>query len=222
VTGQYDLHTHTIHSDGEMLPIELIRRMSVLGYDTVAITDHVDATNTVPVIENIGLLRESARLYGVSLLCGVEITHVPPSEIPLLAKKAKESGADIVVVHGETLVEPVAPGTNQAACSCSYVDILAHPGLIDPADANEAAKTGVALELTSRGGHNRANGHVARLALASGCTLVVDSDAHGPHDLLDKRARNSIARGAGLDMEECRQVLSLNIKQWLSRRNLQI
>jgi len=217
MTGQYDLHTHTILSDGEMLPIELIRRMSVLGYETVAIADHVDATNTVSVIENIRLLRESASLYGVSLLCGVEITHVPPKEIPVLAEKAKISGADVVLVHGETLVEPVAPGTNHAACTCPFVDVLAHPGLIEPSDAKAAAKTGVALELTSRGGHNRANGHVAKLALASGCTLVVDSDAHAPHDLLDERARNSIARGAGLDTEECRQVLSLNIKQWLSR-----
>ena len=30
----YDLHTHTILSDGEMLPIELIRRMAVMGYTT--------------------------------------------------------------------------------------------------------------------------------------------------------------------------------------------
>ena len=96
MTGMYDLHTHTILSDGELLPIELIRRMSVLGYETVAITDHVDATNTVSVIKTIRLLRASARLYDVSLLCGVEITHVPPSEIPILAEEAKMAGADIV------------------------------------------------------------------------------------------------------------------------------
>jgi histidinol phosphatase-like PHP family hydrolase len=217
MTGHYDLHTHTLMSDGEMLPIELIRRMSVLGYHTVAITDHVDATNTVQVVRAIQVLRDSARHFGIDLLCGVEITHVPPVEIPFLAKSAKDAGADIVVVHGETLVEPVAPGTNHAACTCRFVDVLAHPGLIDQSDAKAAAETGVALELTSRGGHNRANGYVAKVARECGCILVVDSDAHSPHDLLDERARNSIARGAGLDTEECRQVLSLNIKQWLSR-----
>ena len=47
VSGMYDLHTHSILSDGEMLPIELIRRMAVLGYTTVAITDHVDPSNTL-------------------------------------------------------------------------------------------------------------------------------------------------------------------------------
>ncbi len=217
MTGLYDLHTHTLLSDGEMLPIELVRRMSVIGYTIVAITDHVDATNTRSVVENLHLLRASASHFGVQLLCGVEITHVPPVEIPALAELAKNSGADIVLVHGETLVEPVAPGTNHAACACQLVDVLAHPGLILASDVKLAAENGLALELTARGGHNRANGHVAKLAKEYGCTLVVDSDAHAPHDILDERARISIARGAGLDEQESRQVTSLNIKQWLSR-----
>ena len=217
MSGLYDLHTHTIVSDGEMLPIELIRRMSVIGYTTVAITDHVDATNTRSVVENLQVLRTSAEHFGVHLLCGVEITHVPPVEIPVLAELAKNSGADIVLVHGETLVEPVAPGTNHAACACPLIDVLAHPGLISASDVKLAVENSVALELTSRGGHNRANGHVAKLARDHACTLVVDSDAHAPHDLLDERARISIARGAGLDEQECSQVMSLNIKQWLSR-----
>ena len=217
MNGMYDLHTHTLCSDGEMLPVELIRRMAVLGYTTVAITDHVDASNIRSSLAQVQAIRPSASLFGVELLCGVEITHVPPEEIAGLARCAKDSGADIVVVHGETLVEPVAPGTNHAACTCPDVDVLAHPGLITAADAKCAVEHGIALELTSRGGHNRANGHVARVARECACMLVVDSDAHGPHDLLDKRARISIARGAGLDERECRQVMGLNIKQWLSR-----
>jgi len=72
MTGLYDLHTHTILSDGEMLPIELIRRMAVTGYTTVAITDHVDTSNTEQVLSALALVRESAGLFGVRLLCGVE------------------------------------------------------------------------------------------------------------------------------------------------------
>jgi histidinol phosphatase-like PHP family hydrolase len=211
----YDLHTHSILSDGEMLPIELIRRMAVIGYSTVAITDHTDTSNTVPVIKTLRLEQESARLFGVRLLCGVEITHVPPGQIAALAHKAKEAGADIVVIHGETPVEPVAPGTNHAACSCSDVDVLAHPGLITPEDAALAARNNIALELTSRGGHNRTNGHVAQIARKAGCQLVVDSDAHAPQDLLDERAKFVVARGAGLTDAECNDVISLNIDQFL-------
>ncbi|MGB9177162.1 MAG: histidinol phosphate phosphatase domain-containing protein [Methanoregula sp.] len=215
MSGPYDLHTHSIHSDGEMLPIELIRRMAVLGYSTVAITDHVDTSNAVPVIETLTLVRESAQLFGVKLLCGVEITHVPPVQIAVLAGKAKKAGADIVVVHGETPVEPVAAGTNHAACSCKDVNVLAHPGLITIEDAKRAAKNGIGLELTSRGGHNRTNGHVVRIAREAACQLVVNSDAHAPGDLLDERAKFIVAKGAGLTEMECRQVISLNIDQFL-------
>jgi histidinol phosphatase-like PHP family hydrolase len=215
MNGLYDLHTHSILSDGEMLPIELIRRMAVLGYTTVAITDHVDASNAFSVIDALTQVRESAEMFGVRLLCGVEITHMPPAQIAGLARQVKERGADIVVVHGETTVEPVAPGTNHAACSCRDVDVLAHPGLITIEDALLAAKNNIALELTSRGGHNRTNGHVAQTGREAACQLVVDSDAHAPGDLLDERAKFIIAKGAGLTEAECRQVISLNIDQFL-------
>jgi len=214
----YDLHTHTIHSDGEMLPVELIRRMAVLGYSTVAITDHVDASNTTETVAALLKVRSSAKLFGVTLLCGVEITHVPPKEIAKLAKCAKDAGADIVVLHGETPVEPVAPGTNRAACSCRDIDVLAHPGIITLKDALLAAKNGVALEVTSRGGHNRANGHVVRIARQAGCRIVVDSDAHAPHDLLDKRARLLVAQGAGLSGRECRIALADDVGEFLFGR----
>ncbi|WAC04897.1 MAG: histidinol phosphate phosphatase domain-containing protein [Methanoregula sp.] len=212
----FDLHTHTIHSDGEMLPIELIRRMAVLGYTTVAIADHVDTSNVTTILGSLALVKDSAQLFGVNLLCGVEITHVPPEQIAGLAKQAKDAGGDIVIVHGETPVEPVAPGTNRAACTCRYVDVLAHPGMINIEDAIHAAKNNIALEVTSRSGHNRTNGYVVQVARETGCQVVVDSDAHGPHDLLDERARFLVAKGAGLTEAECRDVLSLNIEQFLS------
>jgi histidinol phosphatase-like PHP family hydrolase len=215
VSGSYDLHTHSILSDGEMLPIELIRRMAVLGYTTVAITDHVDASNTTSVIGSLVQVRESAKIYGVKLLCGVEITHVPPSQIADLPNTAKSAGADIVVVHGETTVEPVAAGTNHSACGCKYVNVLAHPGLITIEDALLAARNGIALEITSRGGHNRTNGHVVQVAREAACQIVVDSDAHAPYDLLDERAKFVVAKGAGLTDAECKQVISLNIDQFL-------
>lgn len=213
----YDLHTHTLLSDGELLPTELIRRAAVLGYETLAITDHADASNIAHLVEAVGAVRESARCYGVDLLVGVELTHVPPSLLPALARDAKRRGADIVVVHGETVVEPVAPGTNRAACTCEDVDVLAHPGLVTEADARAAAERGIALEITSRAGHNRTNGHVVRVARETGCRLVVDSDTHELSDLMSKEARWAVALGAGLTEAESREILSWDIKRLLQK-----
>ena len=209
----WDFHTHTTMSDGDILPIELIRRMSVLGYTTIAITDHADLTNITFLIDSLSRLKPSAARVVVELLAGVEITHVPPEEIQGLAKEAKMAGADIVVVHGESPVEPVAPGTNRAACSCPDVNILAHPGLISLEDASFAAENGVFLEITSRGGHNRTNGHVLITARNAGCQIVIDSDAHSPGDLLDARAKELVGRGAGLTGEEYQNILDLNMNK---------
>jgi histidinol phosphatase-like PHP family hydrolase len=97
------------------------------------------------------------------------------------------------------------------------VDILAHPGLITLDDAEAARDHRVALEITSRGGHNRTNGHVVTVAREAGCLLVVNSDAHSPQDLLDERAKFLVARGAGLKKDECARVLALNIDSLLLR-----
>lgn len=214
----YDLHVHTLLSDGEMLPIELIRRASVLGYRTIAISDHVDPSTLEGVIASLKEVKETALAYGVHLLCGVELTHVPPAMIAPLAAEARALGAEVVVVHGETVVEPVAPGTNLAACTCRDVDLLAHPGLITREEAELAARNRVALELTSRGGHNRTNGRVAAYAREAGAQLVVCSDAHAPSDLLDERARREVALGAGLEDSEALRSLNLNIERWLEGR----
>ena len=66
-----------------------------------------------------------------------------------------------MVVHGETLVEPVEEGTNHEAIMAG-VDILAHPGLISEEDVRLAKERKVLLEISARKGHSLSNGHVAR------------------------------------------------------------
>jgi len=218
MSRMYDLHLHSILSDGEMIPIEIVRRASVLGYRTIAIADHADDSNIVDLIAAIRKIERAADEYEIELLSGVELTHVPPSQISKLAGIARNEGADLVIVHGETTVEPVAPGTNFAACSCANVDILAHPGLINNKDAFLAATNGVALEVTSRNGHNRTNGHIVRIAREYGCSIVINSDAHTPLDILDASSRRFVALGSGLTEKEAKIALSLNIHRWLSKK----
>lgn len=202
-----DLHTHTIFSDGELLPSELVRRAKVLGYEAIALTDHADFTNLELLLEVGKKARYLEEGYGITVLSGVELTHVPPRDIPRLAVRAKELGAEIVVVHGESPVEPVAPLTNLAAVECKDVDILAHPGFITEEEAGIAAANGICLEITSRYGHNVTNGHVARMAKASGAKLVVDTDTHSPGDLITRDRALHIAHGAGLSMQEAETAL---------------
>ena len=214
----YDFHTHTFLSDGVLSPIELIRRASVRGYKGMAVTDHVGIGNLELVVKT--LVKDCAmatKRWDILALPGVEVTHVPKDDIDLLARTAKEMGAKVVTVHGETIVEPVEPGTNEAAIRSAYVDILAHPGLISYEDARLAAENHVFLEVSARKGHSFTNGHVVQVARKAGALLVLDSDAHEPEDLLTLEMNYRIAKGAGLNDEETHALLELNPQSLLDR-----
>lgn len=205
-----DFHTHTFFSDGELVPSELVRRAHIKGYRAIGLTDHVDSSNLEHVL---GCIKRVARDLNSFQECrvipGVEITHAPVDQIGMLVKQARDMGAVLVIVHGETIVEPVVPGTNLAAIRAG-VDILAHPGLISESDVRLAAKTGVRLEITSRGGHSLTNGHVAGLAVKYGAMMSMDTDSHSPRDLIDLQQALKILQGAGLDQNMAESVMKMN------------
>ena len=204
----YDFHTHTFLSDGVLAPIELIRRAIKIGYQVMAITDHVGPGNMEFVLKTLITDCEMAsKRWDILALPGVEITHAPAEDIDMLAQEARNLGARVVNVHGETITEPVVAGTNLASVTSQYVDVLAHPGLITPEEASIAARNGVFLEVSARRGHSAANGHVVKTAKAAGARMVLDSDAHAPGDLLTREFAMSVARGSGMDQEEAISLL---------------
>jgi histidinol phosphatase-like PHP family hydrolase len=197
-----DLHTHSVFSDGELIPSEMIRRMADLGNKGFAITDHADFSNIGSIMQNLRKLMDYRDDYELNVLFGVEITHVPPNLIGKAVELAWKEGAEIVVVHGETIAEPVKEGTNYMAVQ-EEIDILAHPGLIDVKTAELAKENGIYLEISARKGHCLTNGHVAKIAMEIGCKLVINTDAHSPTDFIDTNTAIKILRGAGVeDYEE--------------------
>ena len=207
----YDFHTHSSLSDGELSPMELIRRAFINDYRAIALTDHTSIGELGRIIQEVTEICAQARAnWDILALPGIELTHVPCQVIAETAKKAKQLGASIVVVHGETIIEPVEKGTNLAALNSSHVDILAHPGLLSLEEAQLAADNGIFLEITSRKGHCLTNGYIASLAQQTGAKLLLNSDAHDEHDLLSQPLADAVVHGAGLDDIACHQVISLN------------
>lgn len=187
------------------------------GYKAVAITDHAGVGALDRLARELSLDCALAREHwGVLALPGVELTHLPVKGIAGAAKAAREAGAWVVVVHGETVSEPVEEGTNWAAITCGEVDILAHPGLITLEEARMAAERGVFLELSAKPDHAAANGHVARMARRAGAKLLVSSDNHGLDFLTPERVRRIIL-GAGLDEQALEEITRLNPLALLQR-----
>jgi hypothetical protein len=64
---RYDLHTHSLQSDGTLTPTELVTRAQAAGVEVLALTDH-------DVTDGIAEARAAAKPLGLQLVAGVEIS----------------------------------------------------------------------------------------------------------------------------------------------------
>ncbi len=67
VERKADLHLHSTHSDGTLMPEEVVRRAQRVGLDIISLTDH----DTVAGVEQA---IESGRALGVEVVPGVELS----------------------------------------------------------------------------------------------------------------------------------------------------
>ncbi len=203
-----DLHTHTLFSDGELIPSELAQRAKEIGYRAIAFTDHVDFSNVEFVMGSLSKAVEGLEQYlGLYVFYGVEITHVPPQLMKKIIEKSRKLGAQIVVVHGESPVEPVKEGTNKAAIEAKC-DILAHPGLISYEEALLAKKNDVVLEISARHGHSFTNGHVFKMAKKAQAKYMLNTDTHSPHNLITKEFAKIVLKGSAMEYDEVKAAFS--------------
>ncbi len=212
-----DLHMHTLFSDGELLPSELARRAVKLNHEAIAITDHIDASN----VDNLPQIQKAVddvnENWDIDVILGAEITHTPVESIDKIAKKARKLGAELIVVHGETLNEPVVEGTNYAAVNSKNVDILAHPGLLSKEEAEIALKNDVYIEITARNGHSLSNGHVANVCREVGNKMIINTDTHSPDNIITFERSKIVGLGAGLNESEVEKAIVDNPRELIER-----
>ena len=202
----YNLHTHSLLSDGVLLPSEIARRYWAVGYKVIAITDHADYSNFEFIVKAVlKFSRHWPKNSPLKVLPGIELTHLPPEHFKPLSKLARKKGIRVIIAHGETTMEPVFKGTNYAAIEAD-IDILAHPGLITDKEVRLAKKKGVFLELTSRKGHSCTNRHVVRQARKYGAKLILSHDSHQPEDIISPKELVNIGIRAGLMRKDIQNV----------------
>jgi len=201
-----NLHTHSLLSDGCLLPAEVCVRYAAAGYTAIAITDHADYSNVESVVASITKFCATwPKDFSLRVLPGVELTHCALGQFVPLVKYCRKHGIAVIVGHGETVCEPVIKGTNRA-CIEAGVDILAHPGHISDADAKLAAKRGIRLEITTRKSHGITNKEVAAQALKWHCRMVLDHDSHSPSDIITPAQTLRVARTAGLTIPIIKEI----------------
>lgn len=67
MSKHYDLHSHSLSSDGTLSPSELVARAAAAGVDVLALTDHDETSG-------IAEAQQAASLQGIELVAGVEIS----------------------------------------------------------------------------------------------------------------------------------------------------
>lgn len=215
----YNLHSHSLLSDGCLLPSEIAMRYLDKGYKVIAITDHADYSNIEFATEAVlGFVSHWPKKFPIRVLPGIELTHLPPEQFRPLAKYARKKGIKIIIGHGESIVEPVAKGTNRAALEAD-IDILAHPGLISDTEVKLAAKKNIFLEITSRGGHNTTNRHVAQASLKFGAKLILSHDSHQPRDIISPRELAKVGLRSGLSQKEIDKIYR-DVRNFLKKRGV--
>ena len=79
------------------------------------------------------------------------------------------------------------------------------------------SEDGLTFTVSFETGHSFTNGHVVRVAQEAGASMIMDSDAHAPGDLLTREFAMKVALGAGLDEDEAYALLDKSPLDFLNR-----
>ena len=172
-----------------------LRYASLAGIRFAGLVIPSDGTDLSRIADFSAQVRRLSLYANVEAWAGVELCHIPPALLPEAVREAREAGARLVLVYGESIMDQVDQGTNFAAIEAG-ADIVTHPGLVDAEAAAFAAERGVALEFTSCPRHALANAHTASMAMKHGALLVRGSNASRAEDLTTRAFWPLVIKGA--------------------------
>lgn len=192
-----DLHGHTDWSDGTRTIEEMARAAAARGRSYQSISDHsrgravANGLSIERLREQMAQIRAAGDAYGVRLLCSSEVDIRADGTMDFPDEVLAE--LDIVVgsIHsGFTASKEKQTERLLRAIRNPYVNIIGHPtgALVEERAAYEfdvdavfraAAETGTALEINAHPNRLDLSAVLARRARELGCTLAIDTDAHG-------------------------------------------
>ncbi|MCB1058450.1 MAG: PHP domain-containing protein, partial [Acidobacteria bacterium] len=217
-----ELHAHTTASDGRLSIEEMAREAKRRGFHTFAVTDHspssVIANGLSPdrLKKHIEAVREAdAKIDGIKILAGSEVDILADGSLDYDDELLAQLDVVVASPHAALRQDPdTATRRLVAAIRHPLVHILGHPtgrligrreGLSPHMEElfEAAAEADTALELNANWHRLDLNDSHLRGALAHGCKIAIDTDAHDiPHfDFL--RYGILTARRAALTPEHC-------------------
>jgi putative hydrolase len=233
-----DFQMHSVWSDGVATVTELAAACVARGYGYSAVTDHsygLKIAGGMSMDEAGQQHEEIERInaaYGSSfrMIKGIEANIDVDGALDLSAEEADRF--DIVLAAPHSKLRSTDDQTSRLlrAIATPQVRILAHPrgrkagsraGIV--ADwgriFDEAAAAGVAIEIDGDPSRQDVDHVLAAQAVAAGCLFALDSDAHGPGQLLYAETALAHARLAGVSPDDIVNFWPLDrVMSWLDNR----
>ena len=210
----YDLHVHSLFSEGVSSLEQLAETAKFLGYNAICFCAYYkNSAQIKKIYEEIEQVRNKV---GIEVFLGFEARNI--KELSLLVKRRKKF--DLLLVRGGDLK------MNRAACETPQVDILTHPerGRTD-SGMNQvlmklATKNQVAIELNfhevltaSRSARAKILANMKKnvmLAQRYETKIVTCSSALSHFELKDPRVLASFANQLGLSLADAKRTVTKN------------
>jgi DNA polymerase (family X) len=232
---QGDLHMHTTATDGSASLEEMVAAAQQRGLAYIAITDHskrvsmargLTAERVLAQWEEIDALRKKLP-RSFTLLKGIECDILEKGGMDLPDEILAQADWVLASVHyGQQQSREQITERILGAIENPYVSAIAHPTgrLLNRREAYAVDLNGVYKACVKHGKLLEINAHPARLDLndidaaaakAHGIPLVINTDAHSPHDLSLMRFGVLQARRAGLTTADV-----ANTRSWKEMQKL--
>jgi len=199
-----DCHSHSDWSDGGSPIREMAEAARALGHDYLALTDHsprltvahgLDPERLRRQLEVVAALNEELEPFRI--LTGIEVDILEDGSLDQEPELLARLDVVVASVHSKLRMDP-EPMTARmvAAIDSPHTDILGHctgrilvgrgrPESRFDQDAvfDACARTGTAVEINSRPERLDPPEPLLRAAVAAGCLVSIDTDAHAPGQL---------------------------------------
>jgi DNA polymerase (family 10) len=214
-----DLHLHTTASDGRHSILEMAQAAYERGYRYIAVTDHSKSTVIANGLNEERLKRQiedvrkaNAQLDGrITILAGSEVDILRDGRLDFPDELLAQLDWVVASVHAHfTLSEAQQTERICRAMENPFVRVIGHPTgrLLGDRDAypvsvpaliEQAAKTGVALELNASPERLDSNAEAVALAREASVPICLNTDAHRKESLAFVEYGLMIARRGWLE-----------------------
>jgi len=232
-----EFHCHTVWSDGALSVLETVQAAAERGFQFLGISDHTRSLGVANGLDAERLQAQRAEIIKTRTQCGIRVFASAEVEV---ARNGTLDFDDDVLAELDIVIASTHVGLRQpkeelttrlfGVLENRHVDIIAHPSgrLIEQREPGDfdwervfatAARTGTALEINADPARMDLSADHARQAIAAGCLLTINCDAHHPAgwDQLEYGLANARKAGATTD-----QVLNTwpveRIEAWLHER----